>query len=78
MPSASAWARRGAASCSPAELLERAVRVQDPFYAISGNWIVRRLAPDCSRIELGGRDERKLLRVMGWETANPAREKTSA
>jgi hypothetical protein len=74
VPSASAWAGRGAATCSPAELLERAVRVQDPLYAISGNWIVRRLAPDCSRIELaelpGKRDERKLLRAMGWETAN--------
>jgi hypothetical protein len=74
VPSASAWARRGAAQCTPVELLERAVRVPDPFYAISGSWIVRRLAPDCSRIELaelpGRRDERKLLRAMGWETAN--------
>jgi hypothetical protein len=74
LPSASAWARRGGAQCTPAELLERAVRVPDPFYAISGGWIVRRLAPDCSRIELaelpGKRDERKLLRAMGWETAN--------
>jgi len=74
VPSASAWAGRGAVPCSPAELLKRAVRVPDPFFAISGNWIVRRLAPDCSRIELaelpGKRDERKLLRAMGWETAN--------
>jgi hypothetical protein len=74
VPSASAWARRGGAQCTPAELLERAVHVPDPFYAISGSWIVRRLAPDCSRIELaelpGRRDERKLLRAMGWETAN--------
>ncbi len=35
---------------------------------------MRRLAPDCSRIELGSlpksRDELKLLRAMGWETAN--------
>lgn len=74
VPSASAWARRGGVQCTPAELLNRAVRVPDPFFAISGNWIVRRLAPDCSRIELaelpGRRDERKLLRAMGWETAN--------
>jgi hypothetical protein len=74
VPSASTWARRGAVRCSPADLLKRAVRVPDPFYAMSGNWIVRRLAPDCSRIELtdlpGKRDERKLLRAMGWETAN--------
>ena len=74
VPSASAWVKRGAARCTPADLLARAVRVPDPFFAISGNWIVRRLAPDCSRIELaelpGKRDERKLLRAMGWETAN--------
>jgi hypothetical protein len=74
VPSASAWTNPGAARCPPAALLKRAVRVPDPFYAISGNWIVRRLAPDCSRIELtelpGRRDERKLLRAMGWETAN--------
>jgi hypothetical protein len=37
-------------------------------------WIVRRLAPDCSRIELvampGERDELRLLHAMGFETAN--------
>jgi Uncharacterized protein conserved in bacteria (DUF2252) len=35
---------------------------------------VRRLAPDCSRIELASlpreRDEERLLHAMGWETAN--------
>jgi hypothetical protein len=35
---------------------------------------VRRLAPDCSRIELASlskdRDEARLLYSMGWETAN--------
>jgi hypothetical protein len=73
-PSASVWARGRATRGNPAELLKRAVRVPDPFYAVTGDWIVRRLAPDCSRIELadlpGKRDERKLLRAMGWETAN--------
>ncbi len=37
-------------------------------------WVVRRLAPDCSRIELvslaAERDEARLLYSMGWETAN--------
>ena len=37
-------------------------------------WIVRRLAPDCSRIELSAlpkeRDECRLLYAMGFETAN--------
>jgi hypothetical protein len=35
---------------------------------------MRRLAPDCSRIELAdlphGHDEGRLLYYMGWETAN--------
>jgi hypothetical protein len=35
---------------------------------------MRRLAPDCSRIELASllktKDELKLLQAMGWETAN--------
>jgi hypothetical protein len=55
-------------------LLARAVRACDPFFAIRDGWIVRRLAPDCTRIELAElptrRDEAKLLRAMGWETAN--------
>ena len=51
-----------------------AVRVPDPFVGMNGHWLIRRLAPDCSRIELGSlpktRDELKLLHAMGWETAN--------
>ena len=50
------------------------MRVPDPFLQVHKGWLVRRLAPDCSRIELSnlpqGRDERKLLWMMGWETAN--------
>jgi hypothetical protein len=52
----------------------RAVRVPDPFVRVNGHWLIRRLAPDCNRIELGSlpntRDELKLLHAMGWETAN--------
>jgi hypothetical protein len=37
-------------------------------------WLLRRLAPDCSRIELASlparSDEERLLYSMGWETAN--------
>lgn len=55
-------------------LLARAVRVRDPYFKVYDGWIVRRLAPDCSRIELAElpkkRDESRLLRAMGWETAN--------
>ena len=50
------------------------MRVPDPFVGVKGRWLIRRLAPDCSRIELGSlpktRDELKLLHAMGQETAN--------
>jgi hypothetical protein len=56
------------------EILARAVRVPDPLLRVTGNWLVRRLAPDCSRVELASlpkrRDEERLLYCMGWETAN--------
>jgi len=56
------------------DIASRGVRALDPFWAVSDGWIVRRLAPDCSRIELADlpqeRDEQRLLRMMGWETAN--------
>ena len=51
-----------------------AVRVLDPYVHLRGRWIVRRLAPHCSRIELSAlprkRDEGRLLQAMGFETAN--------
>ena len=56
------------------KILDAAVRMPDPWVRICGSWIIRRLAPDCSRVELAAlpkdRDERKLLRAMGQETAN--------
>lgn len=74
VPSAAVWSNAAKGSRGAAELLGRAVRAADPFFAIRGSWIVRRLAPDCSRIEIQDlpkrRDERKLLRAMGWEAAN--------
>jgi hypothetical protein len=77
LPSASSWANGDGDSSAVARgavLLQRAVRVADPFFAFHRHWIVRRLAPDCSRIELNElpkkRDEQKLVRAMGWETAN--------
>jgi Uncharacterized protein conserved in bacteria (DUF2252) len=57
-----------------ATLVDRAIRVKDPCVWFHGHWLVRRLAPDCSRVELAslpaGRDEARLLYDMGWETAN--------
>ena len=56
------------------KLVQGAIRVQDPCVRFQGHWLVRRLAPDCSRIEIGSlpadRDEARLLYCMGWETAN--------
>ncbi len=56
------------------DIIEDAVRVPDPFVGVQGNWIVRRLAPDCTRVELAdlpaGHDESMLLHAMGYETAN--------
>ena len=41
---------------------------------VSDDWIGRRLAPDCSRIELSSlprnRDEQVLVTAMGFETGN--------
>jgi hypothetical protein len=68
-----------ASDCGPSEILyqtiiSRAVRCMDPFVQLRGRWIVRRLSPHCSRIELATLrvqgEELRLLRAMGWETAN--------
>jgi hypothetical protein len=56
------------------EMLARAVRCADPFTAVHHHWLIRRLAPDCARIELADlpaeRDEAALLHAMGAELAN--------
>ena len=75
LPSGAVWATgRSSIGMSGALLLARAVRTPDPYLQIHDDWIVRRLAPDCSRIELVDlprvRDEERLLRAMGAETAN--------
>jgi hypothetical protein len=57
-----------------ADILRRAVRAHDPYWRRRGAWGVRRLSPDCFRLELSHlpeeRDGLKLLYSMGWETAN--------
>jgi len=74
-PSAWVWAKKAASAelyCD--KLMQRSIRVPDPCLRFHGRWVVRRLAPDCSRIELASlskdRDEARLLYSMGWETAN--------
>jgi hypothetical protein len=75
-PSACVWAKqgKGTAPIQYQAILDRSVRIPDPFVRLQKRWIVRRLAPDCSRIELAAlpqeRDEIRLLHAMGWETAN--------
>jgi hypothetical protein len=79
-PSAWDWARGVAERDQESQkiryqsALDSAVRAVDPFVRLQGKWIVRRLAPDCSRIDLAAfpreKDESRLLHAMGWETAN--------
>jgi hypothetical protein len=75
-PSAHVWARGGEGSkrILYQRILRSAVRCRDPFVELKGRWIVRRLGPMCSRVELASlpkeRDELRLLEAMGWETAN--------
>ena len=78
-PSACVWAESGKSSAPTApifyqKIIDTAVRCRDPFVRLQKRWIVRRLAPDCSRIELSAlpaeRDELRLLEAMGFETAN--------
>jgi uncharacterized protein (DUF2252 family) len=76
LPSAWLWAA-GAADASRiyyGDVVRCAVRAADPFLQIRNAWILRRLAPYCSRIELSQlprqRDEERLLWAMGYELAN--------
>jgi Uncharacterized protein conserved in bacteria (DUF2252) len=54
--------------------LNCARRCPDPFVKLRSRWIVRRLAPDCCRIELASlpdkHDAERLAYAMGFETAN--------
>jgi hypothetical protein len=76
VPSACVWANegRGPRKIFYQEIISKAVRVPDPFLHLRGRWIVRRLSPHCSRVELASlseeRDEERLLYAMGFETAN--------
>ena len=56
-----------------ADVLGSAVRCADPIYRVDDSWIIRRLAPRCSRIELNkldGVSEKLMFESMGAETAN--------
>jgi len=75
LPSACAWA--GGLSNRKIyymAILSNAARAPDPFLGVQEGWVMRRLSPYCSRIELSqlprGHDEDKLARAMGRELAN--------
>jgi Uncharacterized protein conserved in bacteria (DUF2252) len=76
VPSSVYWARgeEGPAEILYQAIINRAVRDPDPFLRLRGPWIIRRLSPNCCRIELSvvptSRNELRLLFAMGWETAN--------
>jgi Uncharacterized protein conserved in bacteria (DUF2252) len=74
-PSACVWAAgRGSNEIYYQEIIDTSIRCIDPWVRLKQDWIVRRLAPDCSRVTLDQipkqRDETKLLFAMGFETAN--------
>jgi len=76
LPSACFWAQedKGTTKIFYEKIITSAARALDPYVHLRGRWIVRRLAPHCSRIELTAlpkkREEERLLHAMGFETAN--------
>jgi hypothetical protein len=76
VPSAQLWASSvdGPYEIHYTTILSKAIRCPDPFLHTRGQWVVRRLAPDCSRVELSQmapiQDAVHLVKAMGFETAN--------
>jgi hypothetical protein len=77
VPSALAWAIKSSIEPQLAELIHSPRRCPDPTQQIQNGWIVRRLAPDAIKIELGDlvgdratqEEEEKLFESMGAELA---------
>ena len=75
-PSAWEWAHPAFSSgrIHYLDVVTQAVRCADPTTDVREGWLIRRLSPDCSRIELAAlpkpRDEGRLLKAMGWEAGN--------
>ena len=77
VPSACLWAagkRAGKGNPWLEKIVRAAVRCDDPYYEVRRGWLVRRLGPDCSRIDIDElvhhEDAASLLYCMGQETAN--------
>lgn len=73
-PSAWSYVHGQALKVVLGEVVANSVRAHDPFFQVKDKWGVRRLAPDCSKIDIASLakhlHERMLLEAMGWETAN--------
>lgn len=74
-PSAALWAagRENDESLNYETIITRAVRCRDPWVKQIDRWVVRRLAPDCSRIDtrkLSAGAAAEILAAMGREAAN--------
>jgi hypothetical protein len=75
IPSACAWAdSSGGGHVYYQRVLDCAKRACDPFVKLDGKWLMRRLAPDSSPLDIesliGIRDEERFLRAMAVEAAN--------
>ena len=70
------WSRgaKGDQPSNMARMIGHALRGTDPFNHVHDGWVMRRLSPDCSRIELAqlpkSRDESAMLHAMGVEVAS--------
>jgi hypothetical protein len=75
-PPATTWVTGAAPGADSllGEAVNKAKRSPDPFYCVVPGWVVRRLGPRCSRIEVTHlkqtADVERLLRALGSETAN--------
>lgn len=74
-PPAAAWAGiEESEGIRAGVLVAGSVRACDPYTRVSGGWLVRRLGPECSRLDLTDlnekREEEELMEAMGFETAN--------
>ena len=75
-PPATAWVagKKGGDAYLAARAIRNALRSPDPFYHVVDGWVIRRLGPRCSRIELENlkyaKDTDLLLHAMGAEAAN--------
>jgi uncharacterized protein (DUF2252 family) len=75
VPSAHDWVNGSSRRRANVEsLLKNAVRVRDPYYRVMDRWLTRRLAPDCTKLDIHAltrpREQSRLLRAMGAEVAN--------